>query len=131
MNQLSFKGLRGAIGFFLLTLSTAYLFSIGVKLTGWFTRAPEVPAEGLQGIGISILIGVGILVVGAGIRRLSAAEMQSALLGASAVLLATPVSNAVITNSWSSATAVVSGLGILTLLLGLLIAMTRHHNEND
>jgi len=85
----------------------------------------------LQGIGISILIGVGILVIGAGIRRLSAAEMQSALLGASAVLLATPVSNAVITNSWSSATAVVSGLGMLTLILGLLIAMTRHHDEND
>jgi len=124
------KALRSAVAFFLMTFSTAYLFTIGVRLTGGFTRAPEVPPEGLQSVGLSIIIGVAILIVGAGIRRLSAAEMQSALLGAAAVLLATPVATAVLTNTWNLSTAVVSGFGVLTLLFGLLIAFVRKSESN-
>jgi len=124
------KALRSAIAFFLMTFSTAYLFTIGVRLTGGFTRAPEVPAQGLQSVGLSIIIGVAILIVGAGIRRLTAAEMQSALLGAAAVLLATPVATAVLTATWNMSTAVVSGFGFLTLLFGLLIAFIRKSESN-
>ena len=124
------KALRSAIAFFLMTFSTAYLFTIGVRLTGGFTRAPEVPAQGLQSVGLSIIIGVAILIVGAGIRRLTAAEMQSALLGAAAVLLATPVATAVLTATWNLSTAVVSGFGFLTLLFGLLIAFIRKSESN-
>ena len=124
------KALRSAIAFFLMTFSTAYLFTIGVRLTGGFTRAPEVPAQGLQSVGLSIIIGVAILIVGAGIRRLTAAEMQSALLGAAAVLLATPVATAVLTATWNLSTAVVSGFGFLTLAFGLLIAFIRKSESN-
>ena len=124
------KALRSAIAFFLMTFSTAYLFTIGVRLTGGFTRAPEVPVQGLQSVGLSIIIGVAILIVGAGIRRLTAAEMQSALLGAAAVLLATPVATAVLTATWNMSTAVVSGFGFLTLLFGLLIAFIRKSESN-
>eukprot|EP01042_Synura_sphagnicola_P035925 gene35925-45980_t len=75
------QAVRSAISFFLVTFSTAYLFTIGAKLTGWFTRTPEIPVAGLQSTGLSIIVGVVFLVVGAGLRRLTAAEMQSALLG--------------------------------------------------
>ena len=154
------KAVRSAIAFFLMTFSTAYLFTIGVRLTGGFTRAPEIPVSGLQSTGLSIPPirkgkvveqfwlfvseilhhhprslksgggGVAVLIVGAGIRRLTAAEMQSALLGASAVLLATPVASAVLNNDWSLATAVVSGFGIVTLAFGLLIAWLRKSESN-
>ncbi len=124
------RAVRSAIAFFLMTFSTAYLFTIGVRLTGGFTRAPEIPPSGLQSTGLSIIIGVAVLIVGAGIRRLTAAEMQSALLGASAVLLATPVASAVLNNDWSLATAVVSGFGIMTLVFGLLIAWLRKSESN-
>lgn len=124
------KAVRSAIAFFLVTFSTAYLFTVGVKLTGWFTRAPQIPPEGMQSAGISIIIGVAILVIGAGIRRLTAAEMQSALLGASAVLLSTPIATAVLTNNWNFTTAVVSGLGVMTLILGLIVAYTRKSESN-
>ncbi len=124
------KAVRSAVSFFLVSFSTAYLFTIGAKLTGWFTRTPEIPAAGMQSTGISIIVGVVFLVVGAGLRRLTAAEMQSALLGASAVLLAAPVAEAVLTNSWGISTAVVSGLGVLTLVAGLLVAFTRKSESN-
>ena len=124
------KAFRSAIAFFLMTFSTAYLFTIGVRLTGGFTRAPEVPPEGLQSVGLSIIIGVAVLIVGAGIRRLTAAEMQSALLGAAAVLLATPVATAVLSNTWTFSTMVVSAFGFMTLGFGLLIALVRKQESN-
>jgi hypothetical protein len=63
--------------------------------------------------------------VGASIRRLSAAELQSALLGASAILLSTPLALAVLTGDWQLSTAAVSGMGVVTLAVGWFVAITR------
>jgi hypothetical protein len=116
---------RSASSFFLVTFSTAFLFTLGARLTGWFTRAPEVAQSQMTALGVSIMVAVVCLAVGAGIRRLSAAELQSALLGASAVLLSTPLAIAVLTGDWQLSTAAVSSMGLLTLGLGWLVALTR------
>ena len=42
MNKAAF---RSASSFFLVTFSTAFLFTLGARMTGWFTRAPVIPAE--------------------------------------------------------------------------------------
>ena len=39
--------IRSASSFFLVTFSTAFLFTLGARLTGWFTRPPE--ADGQDG----------------------------------------------------------------------------------
>ncbi|HEV7352826.1 MAG TPA: hypothetical protein VGN74_06840 [Brevundimonas sp.] len=122
---------RSAASFFLVTFSTAFLFTLGARLTGWFTRAPEVAPEQLQALGVAIMVAVVCLAVGAGIRRLSAGELQSALLGASAVLLSTPLAIAVLTGDWEISTAAVSGMGVLTLALGWLVALTRRRESLD
>jgi hypothetical protein len=116
---------RSASSFFLVTFSTAFLFTLGARLTGWFTRAPEVAQSQMTALGVSIMVAVVCLAVGAGIRRLSAAELQSALLGASAVLLSTPLAIAVLTGDWQLSTAAVSSMGLLTLALGWVVAWTR------
>ncbi|HWE45392.1 MAG TPA: hypothetical protein VG407_05135 [Caulobacteraceae bacterium] len=121
--------LRSAGAFFLIALSTAFLFSIGVRLTGWFTRAPVVPPQDLTVLGLSIMVAVICLVVGAGLRRMSASELQSALLGASAVLLATPLATDVIKGEFTVSTAIVSGLGLLLLALGILVAFGRRDRQ--
>lgn len=120
-------GIRSASSFFLVTFSTAFLFTLGAQLTGWFTRAAIIPAEKTTAPGLAIMIAVVCLAVGAGIRRLSAGELQSALLGAAAILLSTPLAIAVLTGNWALSTAAVSGMGILTLALGVLVAMTRRN----
>jgi len=125
------QALRSASAFFLVTFSTAFLFTLGARLTGWFTRAPEVPAAQMQALGVAIMVAVVCLAVGAGIRRLSAAELQSALLGASAVLLSTPLAIAVLTGDWQISTAAVSGMGVLTLGLGWLVALTRRNHPQE
>lgn len=122
---------RSAAAFFLVTFSTAFLFTLGARLTGWFTRAPEVAPEQLQALGVAIMVAVVCLAVGAGIRRLSAGELQSALLGAAAVLLSTPLAIAVLTGDWEISTAAVSGMGVLTLALGWLVALTRRRESLD
>ncbi|MFN7232482.1 MAG: hypothetical protein ACK5U9_11800 [Brevundimonas sp.] len=122
---------RSAAAFFLVTFSTAFLFTLGARLTGWFTRAPEVAPEQLQALGVAIMVAVVGLAVGAGIRRLSAGELQSALLGAAAVLLSTPLAIAVLTGDWEISTAAVSGMGVLTLALGWLVALTRRRESLD
>ena len=40
--------IRSASSFFLVTFSTAFLFTLGARLTGWFTRPPEVEPAQLQ-----------------------------------------------------------------------------------
>ena len=117
--------IRSASSFFLVTFSTAFLFTLGARMTGWFTRAPVIPAEQTQSLGIAIMIAVVCLAVGAGIRRLSAGELQSALLGASAILLSTPLAIAVLTGDWQLSTAAVSSMGLLTLALGWVVALAR------
>lgn len=122
---------RSASSFFLVTFSTAFLFTLGARLTGWFTRAPEVAQSQMTALGVSIMVAVVCLAVGAGIRRLSAAELQSALLGASAVLLSTPLAIAVLTGDWQLSTAAVSSMGLLTLGLGWVVALTRRNAATD
>jgi len=123
--------IRSASSFFLVTFSTAFLFTLGARLTGWFTRAPEIPAEQLQPLGVAIMVAVVCLAVGAGIRRLTPGELQSALLGASAVLLSTPLALAVLTGNWELSTTAVSGMGVLTLALGWVVALTRKTRSHD
>ena len=125
MMDMATTAFRSAASFFLVTFSTAFLFILGARLTGWFTRAPVVPDEDTQTLGLAIMIAVVCLAVGAGIRRLTASELQSALLGASAILLSTPLAQAVLTNEWRISTAAVSGMGLLTLALGVLVAFSR------
>jgi small-conductance mechanosensitive channel len=122
---------RSASSFFLVTFSTAFLFTLGARLTGWFTRAPDIPAQQLQTLGVAIMVAVVALAVGAGIRRLTPGELQSALLGASAVLLSTPLALAVLTGNWEISTAAVSGMGVLTLALGWVVALTRKARSHD
>ncbi len=125
------SAIRSASSFFLVTFSTAFLFTLGARLTGWFTRAPEIAAQQLQTLGVAIMVAVVALAVGAGIRRLTPGELQSALLGASAVLLSTPLALAVLTGNWEISTAAVSGMGILTLALGWVVALTRKARSHD
>lgn len=122
---------RSASSFFLVTFSTAFLFTLGARMTGWFTRAPVIPPEQTQSLGIAIMIAVVCLAVGAGIRRLSAGELQSALLGASAILLSTPLAIAVLTGDWQLSTAAVSSMGLLTLVLGWVVALARRPKGLD
>src|SRR5690348_11968749 len=92
--------LRSAVAFFLITFSTAFLMTIGVRLTVWFTRLPDMTNETAQTLGICMMGAVLVLAVGAGLRRLNVVELRSALLGAASILLAIPVSYAVITRTW-------------------------------
>jgi len=125
------NAIRSASSFFLVTFSTAFLFTLGARLTGWFTRAPEIAPSQLQALGVAIMVAVVALAVGAGIRRLTPGELQSALLGAAAVLLSTPLAIATLTGDWQLSTAAVSGMGILTLALGWLVALTRKGKPQD
>src|ERR1700712_4823077 len=114
--------LRSAVAFFLITFSTAFLMTIGVRLTGWFTRLPDVTPESAQTLGICLMGAVLVLAVGAGLRRMDVVELRSALLGAASILLAIPVSYAVISHSWLVSTTIIGGLGLLLLAVGLLVA---------
>jgi hypothetical protein len=114
--------LRSAVAFFLITFSTAFLMTIGVRLTGWFTRLPQVTPESAQTLGICMMGAVLVLAVGAGLRRLNVVELRSALLGAASILLAIPVSYAVISHTWQISTTIIGGLGLLLLGIGLLVA---------
>ena len=79
--------LRSAIAFFLVTFSTAFLATIGARLTGWFTSPLDLSKVHVEELGVTIMAGVIVLAVGAGVRRLDAAELRSALLGAASMLL--------------------------------------------
>jgi len=129
MSSRTFHPTRSAAAFFLIAFSTAFLFSIGVRLTGWFTRLPAIEPADMKTLGVAIMVAVTCLAIGAGLRRMSAQELQSALLGASAILLSTPLAQAVLTNEWAFSTAAVSGLGLVTLALGVIVAFSRRRDE--
>ena len=116
--------LRSAFAFFLIAFSTAFLFSLGARMTGWFTHQPTLPQDPTT-LGIAMMVAVVTLVLGAGLRRMTSAELQSALLGASAVLLATPLATDTLKGEWGLTTALVSGLGLLLLAVGILVAFGR------
>ena len=63
------------------------------------------------------------LAIGAFLRRMSAIELRSALLGAASVLLALPLSEAAISQQWNVATTIISGLGLVALIAGLLVSV--------
>ena len=115
---------RSATAFFLVTFSTAFLMTIGMRLTGWFTRAPIISTEQNKGLGIAIMIAVMTLAIGAGLRRMEIAELRSALLGAASVLLALPLSQAAISQSWDVATTIITLLGVVLLMAGLLVSLS-------
>ena len=126
---------RSATAFFLITFSTAFLMTVGMRMTGWFTHAPETTPDQNRSLGIAIMVAVATLAVGATLRRMTIVELRSALLGAASVLLALPLSQAAISQSWNLATTVVSGLGFVALISGLIISLTIENNlktgEND
>jgi hypothetical protein len=123
--SMSGTNFRSAASFFLVTFSTAFLFTLGARMTGWFTRAADFSTIDTTTLGVAIMVAVVCLAIGAGIRRMTASELQSALLGASAILLSTPIAQAVLTSEWKFSTAAVSGMGLLTLALGVLVALGR------
>jgi hypothetical protein len=120
---------RSATAFFLVTFSTAFLMTVGMRLTGWFTHAPETTPDQNRSLGIAIMVAVMTLAVGATIRRMTIVELRSALLGAASVLLALPLSQAAISQSWNVATTIVTGLGFVALVSGLLISLSLEANS--
>ena len=115
---------RSATAFFLVSFSTAFLMTIGMRLTGWFTKAPVISADQNKMLGVAIMVSVITLAIGASIRRMEVAELRSALLGAASVLLALPLSQAAISQSWSVATTIITLLGVVLLMAGLLVSLS-------
>ena len=116
------SALRAAIAFFLVTFSTAFLASIGARLTGWFTQPLDLTQVHAEELGVTIMAGVIILAVGAGVRRMEIAELRSALLGAASVLLAIPTSAVAILHIWPVSWTIISVLGLVLLAGGFLVA---------
>ena len=116
------QALRSAAAFFLVTFSTAFLMTMGIRLTGWFTHAPVIAPEATAGLGVSIMVGVITLAVGAALRRLEVIEIRSALLGAASVLLSIPLSLAALTQTVDTSTFIIAGFGLVLLAGGLLVA---------
>ena len=115
---------RSATAFFLVSFSTAFLMTIGMRLTGWFTKAPVITQDQNRTLGMAIMVSVITLAIGASIRRMTVAELRSALLGAASVLLALPLSQAAISQSWSVATTIITLLGVVLLMAGLLVSLS-------
>jgi hypothetical protein len=116
--------LRSAIAFFLVTFSTAFLATIGARLTGWFTSPLDLAKVHIEELGVTIMAGVIVLAVGAGVRRMDAAELRSALLGAASVLLAIPTSSVAILHVWPNYWTIITVLGVVLLGCGFLVAAT-------
>jgi hypothetical protein len=118
---------RSAISFFLLTFSTAFLMTVGMRMTGWFTRAPQVTIQENMVLGLCIMLAVTALALGAFLHRLEMVELRSALLGAASVLMALPLSEAAINQTWSLGTTIVTALGFICLGLGFLVSVGLHN----
>lgn len=116
--------LRASIAFFIVTFSIAFLMTIGIRLTGWFTHVPVITPQATQDLGIAIMAGVLTLVVGFGIRRMGAHELRSALLGAASVLLAIPTSASAILHTWEFSYTLITVFGFVALGIGLLVSVT-------
>jgi hypothetical protein len=114
---------RSAISFFLLTFSTAFLMTVGMRMTGWFTRAPQITIQENMVLGVCIMLAVTSLAIGAFLHRMELVELRSALLGAASVLLALPLSEAAINQTWSLGTTIVTALGFISLCIGLLVSV--------
>ena len=114
---------RSAASFFLVTFSTAFLMTVGMRMTGWFTRAPQITIQQNEALGICIMVAVTTLAIGAFLHRMEMIELRSALLGAASVLLALPLSEAAINQTWSLGTTIVSALGVISLGIGILISV--------
>jgi hypothetical protein len=123
--------IRSAAAFFFVTFSTAFLMTIGMRLTGWFSRLPVTTPQQNLSLGICIMVAVMTLAIGAFLRRMSAIELRSALLGAASVLLALPLSEAAITQQWNLATTIISGLGLIALTAGLLVSISLVEREPE
>ena len=116
--------LRSAIAFFLLTFSTAFLTTIGARLTGWFTQPLDLTKIHAEELGATIMASVIVLAIGASVRRLNADELRSALLGAASVLLAIPTSSVAIFHIWPNYWTIITILGLVLLVGGFLVAST-------
>jgi hypothetical protein len=114
--------LRSAIAFFLLTFSTAFLATIGARLTGWFTQPLDLTKIHAEELGVTIMASVIVLAIGASVRRLNADELRSALLGAASVLLAIPTSSVAIFHVWPSYWTIITILGLVLLIGGFVVA---------
>ena len=123
--------IRSAAAFFLVTFSTALLMTVGMRLTGWFSRLPQTTPQQNAALGVAIMAAVMTLAIGAFLRRMSAIELRSALLGAASVLLALPLSEAAISQQWNVATTIVSGLGLIALTAGLLVSVSLVEREPE
>ena len=121
--------LRPAVAFFLVTFSTAFLATIGARLTGWFTSPLDLSKVHVEELGATIMVGVIVLAVGACVRRLDAAELRSALLGAASVLLAIPTSSVAILHVWPTYWTIITVLGVVLLACGFLVAATNHAQD--
>lgn len=128
----SIAQVRGAVAFFLVTFSTAFLMTVGARLTNWFTDAPKMAST--ETTGVSIMIAVVTLALGFSLRRMTLMEFRSALLGGAAVLLAISLSGAVNTDSLTGVFTFIFLLGLLLLMAGLFVSWrmgVRGIGEND
>ena len=124
--------LRSAIAFFLVTFSTAFLATIGARLTGWFTQPMDLTKVHAEELGVTIMAGVIVLAVGASVRRLDRAELRSALLGAASVLLAIPASSVAIFHVWPTYWTVITVLGLVLLIGGFIVAgAVQSHDQSE
>ena len=124
--------LRSAIAFFLVTFSTAFLATIGARLTGWFTQPMDLTKVHAEELGVTIMAGVIVLAVGASVRRLDRAELRSALLGAASVLLAIPASSVAIFHTWPTYWTVITILGLVLLIGGFIVAgVVQGHDQSE
>ena len=124
--------LRAAIAFCLVTFSTAFLATIGARLTGWFTSPLDLTKIHAEELGATIMAGVIILAVGASVRRLDRAELRSALLGAASVLLAIPASSVAIFHAWPTYWTVITVLGLVLLIGGFIVAgAVQGHDQSE
>lgn len=111
---------QGGVAFFLVTFSTAFLMTIGARLTNWFTDVPRVVET--RTMGVAIMVAVVIMAIGFALRRMSLMEFRSALLGAASVLLAISLSGAAHASTLNGVFTFIFVLGLVLLAAGLFVS---------